>query len=170
MQTEHEEWRPIPGYEGLYEASSLGRIRSLDRAGRRGRVLQPVRAPSGKLKVALSVDNHRRMAPVARLVGEAFLGIPPAGYCIAHHSRDITDDRPANLRIVPSTEVARRNGRRLLGTQRATCRRGHPLEGDNVYLWKDGRRQCLICKRECGRRGSRAFRERRRAATSADRR
>lgn len=115
-----EEWRPIPGYEGFYEASTHGRIRSVDRTvttpvgdqRRRGTILTPAPTPTGKLKVALSVGNRRRMIAVSRLVGETFLGAPPPGHCIAHIGPDQTDNAVTNLAIMRNTEVPARNGRR----------------------------------------------------------
>lgn len=97
-----EQWRAVSGYEGMYEVSDLGRVRSLDRlvrskksatgfALRRGRVLRPRRKPSGHIQVSLSrasavVDVH-----VHRLVLEAFAGKCPPGLEALH-----ADDVPEN--------------------------------------------------------------------------
>lgn len=103
-----EEWRIIPGYEGYYEASSCGRIRSIDRTvtnslGRhsriRGQILRPflrskrVRYPT----VRLYRDGVSRKRSVHSLVLLAFVGPPPAGLEIRHLNGNSTDSRLANL-------------------------------------------------------------------------
>lgn len=78
-----ERWRDIPGYEGRYQASTEGRVRSLDRTvldsrgwDRRlkGRILkQQLNSVSGYPCVMLSVDCERRNTVVHRLVAQTFL-------------------------------------------------------------------------------------------------
>ncbi|MEC0167906.1 NUMOD4 domain-containing protein [Paenibacillus graminis] len=82
-----ETWKPIPDYEGIYEASDLGRIRSVDgkvtdsvRHGRRvwrGRILKTRgnNYTTGH-RVSLWRDKVSRDYLVARLVGITFLGVP----------------------------------------------------------------------------------------------
>ena len=65
MKPTTEIWKPIPAFEGLYEASSSGRIRSLDRitahgTTRKGRVLKGHRHPDGHLTLSLWRDGNRR--------------------------------------------------------------------------------------------------------------
>lgn len=81
-----EIWRPIAGYEGSYEVSSLGRVRSLDRAVEvpckrwggtmqrpiKGRTLKPGTDCNNYLTVYLCKDGVRWAASVHRLVAEAF--------------------------------------------------------------------------------------------------
>lgn len=104
-----EEWRPIPGYEGLYEVSDLGRVRSLDREWRQlgragkphlhrkpGRILRPGRTGRfGHVTVALGRGNSRS---VHALVMLAFVGPRPAGHDVAHNNGDASDNRLTNLR------------------------------------------------------------------------
>ncbi|MGG5809956.1 NUMOD4 motif-containing HNH endonuclease [Falsiroseomonas sp. CW058] len=100
-----EEWREIPGLEGRYEASSLGRIRSCDRdvwTGRalawrrvRGRVLRPGRRASGHLVVMVGRTEQRY---VHELVALAFHGPRPwKGAEIRHLNGDPADNRAGNL-------------------------------------------------------------------------
>jgi len=106
---EIEEWRPVVGYVGLYEVSSLGAVRTLPRktanvrAGRNGR--QAVRgrllAPSGVryLRVTLTKDGKPKGHHIHRLVLESFIGSCPAGMLARHFpSRNTKDNRLANLR------------------------------------------------------------------------
>lgn len=82
-----ESWKPIPEYEGIYEASDLGRIRSVDgkvtnsvRHGLRrwnGRIIKPKSdSPKTGYRVSLWKDKVSQDYLVARLVGFSFLGVP----------------------------------------------------------------------------------------------
>lgn len=91
-----EVWKPIPGYEGLYEVSDQGRVRSLDRVveqlGRwgiykrlfRGRVLATSPHPGGYRLVHLWRDGKRYATTVHVLVAAAFLGPCPCGQEVRH--------------------------------------------------------------------------------------
>lgn len=157
--TDAELWRPIPGYEGYYEASNLGRIRSVDlwmsnshrTRSLRGRVLTPT-LDRNRLKVSISVEGKRRYVLASRLIGMAWLGVPPDGHRIAHISEDQTDNRIENLTIMSVREIGIRNGRRNLGKTRDVCQRGlHPLTGSNVSVNRNGSRQCLACRQAAAR-------------------
>lgn len=81
-----EIWKAIPGYEGKYEVSDLGRVRSLTRRVRvvphgiettrivQGRILRPGKVKDGHVTVAVGKGNSR---PVHQLVLEAFVGPRP---------------------------------------------------------------------------------------------
>lgn len=110
-----EVWVPVSGYAGLYEVSSLGRVRSLDRVVEirglnrkrplRGRVLKPKYASCGYLQVALSAENKQRYAYIHTLVCEAFIGPRPSkGHQVDHINADRTDNRLSNLRWVTTKE------------------------------------------------------------------
>lgn len=91
-----ERWLPIKGFEGLYEVSSLARVRSVDRIvqGRnrwgpfdkhlRGKILAQHTDDYGYLVVSLSRDGKARPYRVHRLVGEAFFGPLPPGMDTRH--------------------------------------------------------------------------------------
>lgn len=107
-----EIWKAIPGFEGLYEASSLGRIRSLDRLviradGRtrqqRGRVLKQT-PMSGYLMVSLSVSAVKTVDLVHRLVASAFCEKPDGCVVINHIDADKTNNVPANLEWTTSKQ------------------------------------------------------------------
>lgn len=101
-----ETWKPIPGHDG-YEASDLGRVRSVDReipgvfkgtaAVRlwRGRVLKLQRLSTGYLLVHLGKGNQRL---VHRLVMLAFMGNPPPGQTVAHNDGNRSNNHLRNLR------------------------------------------------------------------------
>ena len=103
----HEEWLPVVGYEGLYEVSSLGNIRSLDRycLGRdgrselhRGKVLSACPGKRGYVVVALRGYGHIRRRSAHSIVAEAFLGRRPKGCDVLHLNGIRTDNRVENLR------------------------------------------------------------------------
>ena len=68
-----EEWRAIKGYEGLYEVSDLGRIRSIRRSGAKGGIRKPSLLTNGYLSVVLCKDGKTLTYPIHRLVAMAFL-------------------------------------------------------------------------------------------------
>lgn len=113
---EEEVWRDIPGYEGRYQASSLGRIRSIDRTvtqiGRWGRPFtrrlkgQVLRPASNKYNPHLYVVLRHGSAgsPVHQLVAAAFHGPCPAGCEVRHLDGDALNNRADNLCYGSRTE------------------------------------------------------------------
>lgn len=107
-QLSGEIWKDIPGYEGLYQVSSLGRVRSLDRyikcrRGRTecrifypGRILKPCTTKTRHyLKVTLGAADDQE---VHSLVAAAFHGPCPLGCEVLHTNGNLHDNRPENLR------------------------------------------------------------------------
>lgn len=127
-----ERWLPVPGYEGLYEVSDYGRVRSLDRIvvvrGRidgqtskrvKGRVLKPGLS-AGRPVVNLRSDIDGRHAMVHHLVLEAFVGACPEGQECRHLNDNRQDNRLANLVWGTRRENMadrRRNGLRKRGVR-----------------------------------------------------
>jgi hypothetical protein len=96
-------WKSILNYEGLYEVSDRGTVRSVDRVitcGRkmRGRTLTASVCDGGHLHVVLSREGIRRTFAVHRLVLEAFQGRCPAGRECAHDDGDPSNNSLENLR------------------------------------------------------------------------
>ena len=112
-----ENWKPIPDYEGLYEASDLGRIRSLIHS--KPRILKQTPTEKGYMKVKLSKDGQVKTCRVARLVLSTFRPLTlwekemkPA-LQVDHINGNRKDDRLANLEwVTPSENISRayRNG------------------------------------------------------------
>lgn len=105
-----EIWKPVVGYEGLYEVSDQGRVRSLPRVvenkGRwkrcksrvHGRMLDPTQDDSGRLSVMLSRDGKARRYKVHRIVLNTFVGPRPPGMECRHFpDRDQKNNRLTNL-------------------------------------------------------------------------
>ena len=97
-----EIWKPIVGYEGLYEVSSYGRVRSLDKYDsrncfRKGKVLSPFKDRYGYLSVVLSCNGKCKTINVHRLVAKAFLPNPDNLPQVNHKNEDKSDNRVDNL-------------------------------------------------------------------------
>lgn len=156
-----EEWRPVPGYEGHYEVSDQGRVRSIDRVvphsdgrqqHRRGVALRPVANASGHLKVRLydARDGRKQWRQIHSLVAEAFIGPPSPGALVLHWNDDPADNRVSNLRYGTYADNQRdaiRNGRNP-NAAATHCRRGHAYTVENTYVTKTGERQCRQCRRD----------------------
>lgn len=108
-----EEWRVIPGSDGLYCASNLGRIRSeptaMQHAGRqRGRILTCCRDTKGYPQFQMyMLDGRKIRMKVHRAVAITFLGQRPASAQINHISGDKSDNRVTNLEYVSCRENIR---------------------------------------------------------------
>lgn len=100
-----EIWRPVVGYEGLYDVSNLGRVRSLNyhRSGR-CQVLKLERNNKGYLIISLSKNGKIKRFMVHRLVYEAFVGPIPERYELDHINTVRDDARLENLRCVTPKE------------------------------------------------------------------
>lgn len=74
---ENEIWLPIEGYEGLYEVSSLGRVKSLNyNHTKQEKILNFSKNKKGYFRVGLSKDKKREFCSVHRLVANAFIPNP----------------------------------------------------------------------------------------------
>lgn len=92
-----ENWKPVVGYEGLYEVSDLGRIARLLLSGQR-RVLRPISDGSGRQQVSLCRKAIRRARRIHHLVLEAFVGECPVGMVCCHGDGNASNNQLENLR------------------------------------------------------------------------
>ena len=109
-----EVWRDIEGYEGLYQVSDQGRVKSLERItikkdGRRftvkERVLKPCDNGRGYLYISLSdgTGEHKRHY-IHRLVGEAFVPNPLEVEDVNHKDENPSNNHASNLEWVTHKE------------------------------------------------------------------
>ena len=98
-------WKPVTGYEGLYEVSNMGVIKSLNfrRTGEE-KILSTSKDTSGYYFVTLFNKGSRKECRVHRLVAEAFIPNPEYKPCIDHINTDRTDNRVENLKWVTHKE------------------------------------------------------------------
>lgn len=122
-----ERWLPVVGFEGLYEVSDMGNVRSVKRqvrvVGRWGseevrtyssRKLKTHKAPSGYVRVVLSASGRLTTRTVHSLVAEAFLGPVPEGQEVRHKNGRANQNRLSNL--VYGTRSQNREDSRRHGT------------------------------------------------------
>lgn len=95
----NEEWRDIVGYNGKYQVSSLGRIKSLrDGYGNpREKILKQAKMKNGYLYAQICKEGKIKTCRVNRLVGNAFIENPHNFRCFNHRNEDKTDNRAVNL-------------------------------------------------------------------------
>lgn len=121
-----EEWRDIAGYEGKYQVSTLGQVRSLTRVvshrngscPKYGRLLKQSPNTKGYLLVGPTVNRVQRTRPVHRLVAETFIPRPEGASEVNHKNGVKTDNRVENLEWVSADanmKHAVANGLRALG-------------------------------------------------------
>ncbi|WP_353935882.1 NUMOD4 motif-containing HNH endonuclease [uncultured Corynebacterium sp.] len=159
METDCVEWRPVYGFEGLYEVSSSGRVRSVDRIAadglRRLKGVELSRIKTGKYYgVSLYKDNTRSQKLIHHLVLEAFVGPRPEGLFGLHYDDNPENNALGNLRWGTKSENgydAVRNARHH-ASQKTHCKRGHPLATPNLVKSEieKGKRSCLACARALG--------------------
>lgn len=161
-----EQWRPIFGFEGLYEVSNTGRVRRLDgyvdypaKNGRKGYVqFHPARelrpgpnGQSGHLRVNLSRNGRSVTKPIHVAVLESFVGPRPEGLEARHLDDDPTNNNLSNLAWGTRLENMLdrvRNGIHS-NTRKTHCPRGHEYTPENTAIVNGGRsRSCRACRRE----------------------
>lgn len=99
------EWKDIPGFEGLYQASTHGQIAKIFRGKRRlvqGTIKK--REYSDRVVVALFKNGVSKQYQRGRLVAETWLGKIEDGMVVKHRNNDCKDDRLENLAIVPMNQ------------------------------------------------------------------
>lgn len=102
-----EEWKDIPGYEGLYQVSDQGKVKSLSRRKAHGalypeRILRDAKSNSGYMRVVLCKESKTTNKSVHRLVAEAFIG--ESRLEVDHINGDKTDNRLINLRYATTRQ------------------------------------------------------------------
>lgn len=139
MENLREQWKDIPGFEGWYQASNQGRIRSVNRLINykkqgciyltKGKILSPKTTKTGYLEVVLVKNGVRYNRTVHRLVAITFID-NPNDYPVINHINEIkTDNRVENLEwctVRQNTEA--------YTTQRNVVYQ-YDLQGNLVKVW-----------------------------------
>ena len=141
-----EVWRDVKGYEGLYQVSDQGRVKSLERTfinkiGRERYVkecfLKPGADGGGYLRVGLCDGEKRKTFKVHRLVCEAFHENPDNKPQVNHINEIKTDNRASNLEWATARENSNfgtRNER--LGKAQSKPVGQYTLDGDLIKAWQ----------------------------------
>jgi hypothetical protein len=145
--TMREVWKDIKGYEGLYQVSNLGRVKSLERIiikknglkqTIRERILKPFTSPKGYLQVSLhNINGKNKTAKVHRLVCEAFHENPENKPCVNHIDEDKADNRAFNLEWVTAKENSN-HGTRSERVAKALSKPvgQYTLDGNLIKIWQ----------------------------------
>ena len=146
-------WWPVPGWEGFYEVSNRGRVRSLDRwvEGQRRRFwpgveLTPRMGSGGYLSVTLHRAGDQWQVMVHRLVMLTFAGACPDGNEVAHENGIRTDNRLSNLRY--TTRADSHNDKRAHGThlegERTPAAKLTAQQARTIYQFRGAGRQVAL--------------------------
>lgn len=105
----NEEWRDILGFEGAYQISNLGRVKSLDKdihymnhgtpavLHKKGMILKQTPDVDGYLRVSVVCEGRSKNFAVHRLVAQAFISNPENLPCVNHKDYDKTNNCVDNL-------------------------------------------------------------------------
>lgn len=156
-----ETWKDIPGYEGLYQVSDLGKVKTLGRVEEilnRWGTITFRNKPAKEMKlgsedksdrpystVGLHKDKKVVTFEVHRLVALAFIGPMPAGACTCHKNGDSKDNRADNLRYGTYSE-----------NMADKKRHGTNVEGEDIS-WTSLTNVQVQSMRERYKRGESAF-------------
>lgn len=122
-----EQWKAVVGYEGRYEVSDFGRVRSLAHTGNAkhgsfrtvaGKVLSLLNRKGGYTGVTLHKDNVQKSRPVHILVADSFIGGRVEGSIVLHWNDIPSDNRVENLRYGTQKDNCydkERNGNKIMG-------------------------------------------------------
>ncbi len=123
-----EVWKDIPGYEGYYQVSNKGRIRSLDRIKIiKGQILKQMDNGRGYKKVTLCKNGRYKQTYAHRLVGKVFLDNEENKRTINHKDGDKSNNKVNNLEWATYSENERHkllnNGRKITFEQAKEIRK-----------------------------------------------
>ena len=142
----NEEWRDVVGYEGRYQVSSMGRVKSLertyiDKSGRKRTVkeciLKPVIDRYGYLLVSLYAGGKQKTLKVHRLVCEAFHESHDNKPYVNHINENKTDNRAVNLEWCTAKENCNHGTRNERTAKKRSKQVGqYTLNGELVKVWQ----------------------------------
>lgn len=117
-----EEWRDVPEYEGIYQVSNYGRLKSLcrtDAAGktRKEKYLKPHETVDGYYSTTLIKNGKRKVIGIHRVVYLAFKGDIPEGMEINHINENKKDNTPGNLEVLTKADNIKYGTARIRAAQ-----------------------------------------------------
>ena len=136
-----EEWRDVVGYEGLYQVSSEGRVKSLERADSWGRtvkerILKPAVRGNGYLFVVLCAGGKQKKFFVHRLACQAFHENTDNKPQVNHINEDKTDNRACNLEWCTGRENVNHGTRNTRAAKALSKPVGqYTRDGELVKIW-----------------------------------
>ena len=145
-----EIWKPIKGYEGLYQVSNFGRVKSL-KFGKEKILKQSKNKKTGYLHVVLCKNGILKTFRVHRLVAEAFLDNPNNLPCVNHKDENKTNNNVDNLEWCNAKYNLNYGNRNKRISEKMTNGKlskpvlQYTLDGELVKKWPSAH--------ECGRNG-----------------
>lgn len=144
-----ELWRDIEGYEGLYQVSNLGRVKSFDTKDkldriRKGRVLKGRKDKYGYIQVGLYKQGAASKKKIHRLVAEAFISNPENKPEVNHIDEDKTNNIISNIEWVTPKENLNHGTR----NERSSRKQSIPIIATNLNT---GEYREFYGSRECAR-------------------
>lgn len=145
-----EIWVRIQNYEGYYEISSLGRVKSLSRETKHStgnknilkeKILKPQKSTPGYLHTRLFINGSYKTFPVHQLVAMAFLGYIKNGShdIVVDHINDIkTDNRLINLQLLTNRQNSSKSRKNKPGHFNIYITKSNKY---NVFFSVDGKRK-----------------------------
>ena len=140
-----EVWRDIEGYDGLYQVSNQGRVKSLERKDCLGRIvkeriLKPGVVSDGYLFVVLCAGGKRKKFFVHRLVCQAFHKNPNNKPEVNHVNEDKADNRACNLEWCTRRDNCNHGTRNIRAGKAISKANSKPLgqytlAGELVKIW-----------------------------------
>lgn len=147
-----EIWKDIPNYEGLYQASNLGRIRSLNHIRKngkedhktfiqKGRILKEATQKSGYKFVVLSKKGKTKGYRVHRLIAKTFISNPNNYKCINHKDENKANNNIDNLEwctIAYNNNYGLKQERYKKAMKKSVGRKinQYDLEGNFIRSWE----------------------------------
>lgn len=131
-----EIWKDIEEYEGFYQVSNLGKVRSLDRVINgfhtekfhiKGRIIKPVKCKNGYYEVHLNKNGKRKVFLLHRVVAKAFLPNPNDFPEVNHKDEDISNNSLKNLEWCSSKYNANYGNRNIKN------REGHLYQAKPIW-------------------------------------
>lgn len=144
----HEEWRPVVGFEGIYDVSDQGHVRRhyRSRALKGGVRFLAVRYSRRRYgQIHLMRDGKTTDRYIHCLVAEAFIGPRPEKHDVNHLDGNRRHNARTNLEYCTRSENIRHAVALGLIKLKAFCIRGHALIEGNLYARANGSRRCRAC-------------------------
>lgn len=136
-----ENWKPVFGFEGIYEVSDFGRVRTI----KTGRIKKPsIDKGDNRLLLQLWKNNKQSAVRVHRIVLLAFAGFPPEGYECCHNDGNPQNNNLCNLRW--DTAASNQADRVKHGTSNrgSSCGSAKLTESQVIAIRSDNRLQRII--------------------------
>ena len=129
-----ERWKDIKGYEGLYQISDLGRVKSLgNNKTKKDKILKNTMNNAGYYYIDLSKDNIKKRYTIHRLVGIYFVDGYKEGYTVNHINECKTDNKYTNLQWCSQQENTLHSSHKWAGGNNYNAKKIICVETGEIY-------------------------------------